>query len=367
LEGSSAESPDAVWQCTQPSWRADVTREIDLIEEVIRQYGLDKFPSRLPASPLPAARLPHAETFDRLRERLIGLGYQEIISITLVDAARDAMFRPEGILPVTMSNPLAEDAGVMRSTGLVSMAAALERNINRGQRSVRLFEIGRAYRMKGAETEEVPVLTIGATGFAREKSVAETAREFSFADLKGDLDSVGELGGGFVWSAGGPGWMHPARAATVAFGTDASLQVGIAGQLSRASADQLKLRQDIFLAEIALEPVHAALQSAQKKLRYRAVSRFPAVERDFSLLLRDGISFAQVANAIRGLGIAEIISVDAVDLFRGGQVPAGQYSLLVRVTFQSYDATLTEAQIGNFSERIIAALAAGVGAALRTA
>ncbi len=99
LEGSDAESADAVWRCTQPSWRADVTREIDLIEEVIRQYGLDKFPSRLPASPLPAARLPHAETFDRVRERLIALGYQEIISITLVDAVRDAMFRPEGSCP----------------------------------------------------------------------------------------------------------------------------------------------------------------------------------------------------------------------------------------------------------------------------
>ncbi len=367
IEGSDAESPDAVWRCAQPSWRADVTREIDLIEEVIRQYGLDKFPSRLPASPLPAARLPHAETFDRLRERLIGLGYQEIISITLVDAARDAMFRPEGISPVTMSNPLAEDAGVMRSTGLVSMAAALERNINRGQRNVRLFEIGRAYRMKGVETEEVPVLTIGATGFAREKSIAETPREFSFADLKGDLDSVGELAGGFTWSSGGPSWMHVARAATIAFNTEAATPIGAAGQLARAAADQLKLRQDIFLAEIALEPFHAALQSARAKLRYRPVSRFPAVERDFSLVLRDGISFAKVADAIRGLGIAEIISVDAVDLFRGGQVPAGQYSLLVRVAFQSNDATLTEAQIGNFSERIIAALGSEVGASLRTA
>ena len=83
--------------------------------------------------------------------------------------------------------------------------------------------------------------------------------------------------------------------------------------------------------------------------------------------LRDGISFAQVAESIRGLAIAEIISVEAVDLFRGGQVPAGQYSLLVRVTFQSYDATLTEAQIGTFSERIITALTANVGASLRTA
>jgi phenylalanyl-tRNA synthetase beta chain len=367
LAGSDANSPDAVWQCAQPSWRADVTREIDLIEEVIRQYGLDKFPSRLPSSPLPAARLPRAETFDRVRERLIGLGYQEIISITLVDAERDAMFRAEGVAPVAMANPLAEDAGVMRSTGVVSMAAALERNINRGQRSVRLFEIGRAYRMKGTETEELPILTIGATGFAREKSVAESAREFSFADLKGDLDRIGELAGGIRWSAGGPAWLHSARAAKISLGDETSASLGVAGQLARGAADQLKLRQEIFLAEIALEPFHAAYQAAPKKLRYRPVSRFPAVERDFSLFLRDGISFAQVADAIRGCNIAEIVSVEAVDLFRGGQVPAGQYSLLVRVTFQSYEATLTDAQIASFSERILAALGTEIGASLRTA
>ncbi len=266
---------------------------------------------------------------------------------------------------MAMANPLAEDAGVMRTSGLVSLAAALERNINRGQRSVRLFEIGRAYRMKGAETEEVPVVTIGATGFAREKGVAESAREFSFADLKGDLDRIGDLAGGILWSAGATEWSHPARTAKISLAGGSS-SIGIAGQLSRAAA-RPKLRRRYFLAQILLEPFHFAYGAARSKLRYRGHKPCPAAERNFSLLLRDGILFAQVADAIRGLGIAEIISVDAVDLFRGGQVPAGQYSLLVRVTFQSYDATLTEAQIGSFSERIVSALGSAVAASLRTA
>ncbi len=204
-------SPEAVWQCTQPSWRPDVTREIDLIEEVVRHFGLDKFKPQMPVARTTAARLPNAEIEDQLRERLAGLGYQEILTIPLADPARDAIFRAEADVPVNIANPLAEDASVMRTTGISGMLGALEWNLNRGQRNLRLFEIARAYRWNGAAPEERPILTIGATGMAREKGVAETPREFSFADLKGDLDRIGELAGGFQWNAGGPGWLHPAR------------------------------------------------------------------------------------------------------------------------------------------------------------
>ena len=132
-------SPEAVWRCKQPSWRADVTREIDLVEEVARHYGLEKFAARLPATKQPAARLPHAEALDRLRERLLGLGYQEILTIPLVDPARDASFAPKKSVAVHIANPLAEDASVMRSNGLGNMTAALEWNLNRGQRNLRLI------------------------------------------------------------------------------------------------------------------------------------------------------------------------------------------------------------------------------------
>ena len=121
-----------------------------MIEEVARLYGIDKFPPRLPAAKLPAARLEYAEAEDRLRERLIGLGYQEIITIPIVDEASDAMFRAESATPARIANPLAEDASVMRSTGAVTMAATLEWNLNHGQRNVRLFEFGKTYGWNGS-------------------------------------------------------------------------------------------------------------------------------------------------------------------------------------------------------------------------
>ena len=361
----------AAWECTQPSWRAEVEREIDLIEEIARIYGLDKFPPRLPAARQGAARLPHYEAETRLRQRLIGLGYREILTIPHVAEERDALFRPENIAPARLSNPLSEEANVLRSTGIVTMAGALEWNLNHGQRNARLFEIGRHYRLNGSESVETRVLTIGATGEAREKGLYDTARDFSFADLKGDLDSIGELCGGFRWEDGGAEWLHAARRGAIQLNNVISseanniVSLGVAGQLARRVADKLKFRQDVFLAELQLDPVYAAMRAAKEARRYEPLPRFPSVERDFSLLLADGTKFSDVTKTVQSLGIGEIHSIEATDLFRGKNVPAGKYSLLVRVTFQSREATLTEAQIGDFSRKIVAAFEKNLGAQLR--
>jgi len=361
----------AAWQCTQPSWRAEVEREIDLIEEVARVYGPDKFPPRLPAARQGAERLPHYEAESRVRERLIGLGYREIVTIPHVAEERDALFRRADAAPARLANPLSEEANVLRSTGVVTMAAALEWNLNHGQRNVRLFEIGRQYRLDGSKAVETPVLTMGAAGEAREKGLYDTARDYAFADLKSDLDSIGALAGSLRWAdspasakngKGGAAWLHVARQGQLFLGKE---KIGVAGQLARRVAEKLKLRQDVFLAELRLDPLYAAIRATRDSRRYDPVPRFPAVERDFSLLLADGTRFSEVSEAIRALKIPEIASIEATDLFRGKNVPAGKYSLLVRVTFQSRETTLTDAQINDFSARIIATLEKTLGALLR--
>ncbi len=375
----SAGSLMAIWQCRGVSWRQDVTRGVDLVEEVARHYGYDKFPPRLPPAKLPARRLPDAAAQDRLRERVVALGYQEIVEIPLVDPVRDALFRPGIVAPAIIGNPLAEDASVMRSTGIVSMLGALEWNLNHGQRDLRLFEIGSAYELRNGEPAETRVLTLGATGLARAKSIYEEAREFSFADFKGDLDGIGLLAGGFSWQGGGPAYLSGVCAARVSAGTGANM--GIAGQLKRPLADQFKLRQEIFIAEFSLDSLLAAVEAAHAALRFRPLPRFPAVERDFSLMLDQGITFAQVAAAVRSLGIAELQAVEPADLMTreqaarlareqkkpalGELVAQGKYSLMIRVKFQSAQATLTDAQLADFSSRIVDALSTQLGAALR--
>jgi phenylalanyl-tRNA synthetase beta chain len=375
---ASPGSPLAVWKCTQPSWRADAPREIDLIEEVARHYGYDKFPPRLPPAKLPALRLPHADAHASLRERVVALGYQEIVAIPLVDARRDEMFRAKGVAPAVIGNPLAEDASVMRSTGIVSMIGALEWNLNHGQRDLRLFEIGKTYAMRDGEPVETRVLTLGATGFAREKTIHEPARPFSFADLKGDLDRVGALAGGLAWLNTSLDWLGAGQAATLHplprtyFSADERPIVatsgphwGTAGALERKVADKLKLRQEIFVAEVQLKPLLEAIEAAGASRKFEPIPRFPAVERDFSLMLEEGTLFAQVRSTIRALAIPELRSVEAADLFRGPKLPAGKFSLMIRVTFQSGETTFTDAQINDFSSRIISALQTKLGATLR--
>jgi phenylalanyl-tRNA synthetase beta chain len=352
----------AAWECTQPSWRAEVEREIDLVEEVARIYGLDKFPPRLPAARQGAARLPHYDAEARVRERLIGLGYREIVTIPHVAEDRDALFRPVDVQPARLANPLSEEANVLKSTGLVTMAAALEWNLNRGQRNVRLFEIGRRYRLHGTESMETPILTLGATGEAREKGLYDAARDYVFPDLKGDVDVLGALANGFTWNESGSSWQHAGHRGRIALENEA---LGEAGELARRVAEQLKLRQPIFLAELQLAPLYSAIRAAKESRKYEPIPRFPAVERDFSLLLADGTHFSDVVGAIRSLNIPELSNIEAVDLFRGKNVPAGQYSLLIRVTFQSRETTLTEAQLSDFSTQIVSVLEKQLGARLR--
>ena len=195
------DSPLARWDCRQPSWRQDVTREIDLVEEVARHYGLDKFPPRLHASKQPAARLPHAasrRSSSRAADRPRLSGNRRH---TAGERKEDALFRPAGVRP-----------RAWQSTGRGRFAAALDRARQHGPRAglelesrsaqSSLFEIGRAYRLQDGAPEEIRIVTIGATGLAREKGVAESPREYGFADLKGDLDQIGDLAGGFGWQSG---------------------------------------------------------------------------------------------------------------------------------------------------------------------
>jgi len=355
----------AAWECTQPSWRADVEREIDLIEEVARVFGLDKFPPRLPAARFGAARLPHQEAETQLRERLVGLGYHEILTIPHVSEERNELFRPADAVPAKLANPLSEEASVLKSTGAVTIAAAIEWNLNHGQRDVRLFEIGHHYRFVDGKSVETRVLTVGATGAARAQGLYDSPREYSFGDLKGDLDATGALSGGLRWENAGPDWLNAAKRGTIYLRKEGNPLLGVAGQLTKRIADKLKFRQDVYLAELALGPLYCMYYGVKNNRRYEPLPRFPGVERDFSLFLADGVSFSEVAKAIESLHIPEVTSIEAADLFRGKNVPSGKYSLLVRVTFQSRESTFTDAQINDFSSRIVATLEKNLGATLR--
>jgi len=351
-----------VWQVVGPAWRRDVSREIDLIEELGRHYGYDKFPSRLPATRQPVAPLPHTAAEAALRASLEAQGYDEAVNFSLVNPTEAESFLAAGDLLVRIENPLSEEVSVLRPSGLLSLVRSLTWNVNRGQRHLRLYEFGKSYTLRGGAFREQRVLTLAATGQLREKSAHESEQPFNFFSLKGTIE---DLFGAFSLSGVE---FRPGDAACFQLSERAAIfsdgkLLGILGQLSAALAAQFKLRQPAWLAELDLDTLYAA---GLRPPRYAPLSRFPAVARDFSLLLGDTVSFGAVRAAIQALKIPELVSVVPVDHRPAGvPVPASRYSLLVRIIFQSPEQTLTDEQVRGFSDRIIADLEKNLGAALR--
>ncbi len=333
-----------------PTWRLDVEREIDLIEEIARIYGYDRFPNTLPAFSGAVVELPDAEKDARLRATLLGLGYHEAISLSFIARAEAESFSSDK--PVELANPISEEATTMRTSLVPGMLGMLAWNLNRGTGSVRLFESGNVYALAGAKTEERKTLCLGATGEARPATPHEAARAYGFFDLKGDVESLLEAFAPSDLSydaQAGPAY-HPGRSARAVLG---GAPVASFGQLHPQMAAARKLRQEVFIAEIHLDRLY---RQALGEPRYQGIPRFPAVERDFSFIFDEATSFAEIRGAIQALGLKELESVRPAELFRGGSVPSGRYSMLLRATFQSGERTLRDDEVAGWSARVIQAL-----------
>jgi phenylalanyl-tRNA synthetase beta chain len=333
-----------------PTWRLDVEREIDLIEEVARIYGYDRFPNTLPAFSGAVVELADAEKDSRLRAALLGLGYHEAISLSFVARADAETFSSEK--PVVLANPLSEEATTMRTSLILGMLGMLGWNLNRGTQTVRLFESGNVYARAGIQTEERKTVCLGATGNALPASPHQAARPYGFYDLKGDVETLLEaLAQGEVsYEAQAGDVFHPGRSARAVL---EGATVARFGQIHPGIAAARKLRQEVFIAEIHLDRLY---RQGLREPHYRPTPRFPAVERDFSFYFNEATRFGEIRGAIAGLGLKELAEVQAAEIFRGGNVPAGQYSMLVRVTFQSSERTLRDDEVAGWSAKIVQAL-----------
>ena len=351
--------PDA-WHVVPPSHRLDVTREIDLIEEVARHYSYDRLPARVRSA------TPRVEK-DLLREkelvlsaRLVALGYREIIPSSMVDPEENARFtdRP----PVVLANPLSQEASALRSSTIPSMLHALGWNLDRGQANVRLFELGRTYSPRqGGLADERRVLTLGLTGSRREASVHENARALDFFDVKGDLESLLEIfnisGREFV--AGSGQYFVGAKSGRFQAG---GKPLAVFGCIRNEVVLDNKLRQPVWVAEVDFDVLMASPLRADA---FRGYSKFPAVERDFSLIVPNASKYQAMECAVSGLQLEELRELRPAEVFRGEGIPQGHYSLLLRVTFQSASRTLTSDEVAAMSQKIVQALKA-LGARLRT-
>ncbi len=341
-----------------PSWRLDVEREIDVIEEIARLHGYDKFANTLPAYVGAVVELPDAEKEKKLRTSLLALGYDEAISVTFISHQDAEQFSSVPVLE--LANPLSEEASVMRTSMVPGMLNMLAHNLNRGSDNVRLFEAGNVFEAVGEKTAEFKRICMGATGSALTASVHQPARPLSFFDLKGDVETLLHVfqHNLIEFKADAADYYHPGRSACALMDGEFVAQFG---QIHPEIAAGRKLKQDIFVAEIHADRL---FKRRLRSVRYGALPRYPAVERDFSFIFDDSIEFATIEKTVAGLGLSELRNFGPVEIFRGGSIPAGRYSLLLRATFQSGERTLREDEVGRWSGEIIKVLE-GLGGTLR--
>jgi phenylalanyl-tRNA synthetase beta chain len=341
-----------------PSWRLDVSREIDLIEEIARVYGYDKFRNTLPAYAGAVVELPEAAKDRKLRTSLLGLGYDEAVSLSFISKNDAEKF--SAAIAIELANPISDEASVMRTSLAPAMLNMLAYNLNRGTNDLRLFEAGAIWEASGTKAAELKRVCMGLTGSAVVPSVNQPARTLSFFDVKGDVETL--LGmfehKALHFDANTSDYYHPGRSARAVMDGSTLAQFG---QVHPEVAGARKLKQDVFLAEIYLDRLYV---HGLREVRYAALPKYPAVERDFSFVFDDSVSFEKIHQSVMELGLKDLREFVPVEIFRGGAVPAGKYSLLLRATFQSGERTLREEEVAAWAAVLIGALEA-LGGVLR--
>ena len=357
----TATGVDGAYEVQLPTWRLDLEREIDLIEEVARVYGYNKFADTLPSFTGTVIELSHSEQEATIREALRALGFSEAISSTFASADEAALFgNTSG--SVAMGNPLSEEAGMLRPSLVPGMATMLAHNLHRDVSDVRLFELGTVFTGSTAHVDEATGLAIGATGAPAATSL-HSAADALFYEIKGAIETLlAKFAGTVTFDAADlPAWLEPGRGARALLD---GAPVAWFGELVSTEAHRRKLRQTCVLAEVAAV---ALLTRPLRQPASRELSRFQAVERDFSFIFPDTVRWEAAASALSALNIAEMQSLAPIEIFRdakGKAVAVGSYSALIRARFQSNDRTLTEEEILGWYNSIIATLT-GLGGTQR--
>ncbi len=345
------EGPHAVgWDVVAPSWRVDIHRPVDLIEEVGRHYGFEHLPTTFPGvEQAPPPSDPRIARDRKIRTALLGMGFSEAITFAFIEAAAAEPYLG-GHAPVTIANPLSEKFTVMRPSLLPGLVDAVSHNQRHGRPDVRLFEIGTRFSPNG----ETRGAGFAWTGLATPDHWSGARRAVDFADIKGVVEQLQVL-------AQVPPSFQEVETPYLVSGRAAAIVVdgktiGVFGQLLPAIAEsrELPAADEVYVGEIDLDALTAAAPA--ETLRTSPLPRHPSVVRDVSILVADTLSAATVRGTIRSAAPATLIQIREFDRYQGKGVPDGKVSLSFRLTFQSPERTLTDDEVQAAMQRIIDAL-----------
>jgi phenylalanyl-tRNA synthetase beta chain len=366
-------TPDG-WVVTIPTHRVDISREADLIEEVARHHGYDKVPTTFPPLlMMPARPDPRIARANLLRQVLTAGGFSEAISFSFIEtaaarpfvatatagaAATAAEAEDAGLIPIAY--PLSEKFAVLRPSLIPGLVDAVAHNRRRERADVRLFEIGSVFSPTEGEQRRLAIAWAG-TGSPEHWSGG--TRPVDFFDAKGVVERVAEaLRLEARCEVTTRPWLTPGRTARVLVG---GTEVGSVGALAPAIAHAREIpgTGDVYVAELDIDALDRL--APERDARFEALPRFPSVVRDVSIVVDEGLPSERVRATIRSAAPATLVRVEEFDRYKGKNIPEGRYSLSLRLTFNSPERTLVDAEVQQAMERIVAALVHEHGAVQR--
>jgi len=345
---------------TVPTFRFDLTLEVDLIEEIGRIIGYDNLPIRMLSTPSAPALVPEALiSRNTLCNILVDRGYQEAICYSFVDPQVEKILNPS-LDAYPLANPISADLSVMRTTLWSGLLPVLKHNVNRQQERVRLFETGKRFIKRGDELLQEDVIAGVVYGAIEPEQWGVEGRELDFFDLKGDIEEMLRLSGELSrceFVAGTPDSLHPGQSARILL---QGKEIGLVGMLHPTVTDLLSIPAHTFVFEIALEPLQQGGIS-----HFEPLSKYPALRRDLAFIVDEKVAANELIKAIRHSAPPFMRNLKLFDLYQGEHIDSGRKSLALGLTLQEETRTLTDSEVENAIESIVTHLREEFGATLR--
>jgi phenylalanyl-tRNA synthetase beta chain len=353
-----------------PSFRVDITRDWDLMEEVARLEGYDNIPvTAPPIKPSEHGDAPELIASERIRDVMVGMGYTEIISYSFVSDDSADLLGVEADSPlrsyVKLLNPLTSDQSVMRTSLLPGLLGAVKTNISHGERDLKLFEWGKLFVQRDQEElpEERHCLCAVITGLANPKEWYREERPVDFYDIKGSLEALLKALGlrEYQFRLGKtPSWYEQSASCVMDV---AGARVGNLGQLSQGVLSKFDLDAEaVYLFEL---DGTLFLEKITGKKHFESLARYPAVLRDISLVVNRRVDSGTVQGIIRRVGGELVESVTLFDVYEGGKMEPSEKALAFRICYRSKERTLDGKEVNRLHETIVGQIGVETGGRLR--
>ena len=353
-----------------PSFRPDVTREEDLIEEVGRHNGYDRLPATLPVvRSIQDSGTPEILGEQRLKQSLVAAGCREIMSSSLSSLLEQSGFVGQVEDLVSINNPISEELSVLRAHLVPGLLRAVAHNLNHGQTSLRLFEVGRCFAgpLTDDGVTEYWSMAIALTGSQRRDHWKDVSTPVDFYDLKGIVEHVTKQMAWpkWQWGAGKSPGIDQSATALIRNGAGGNIPAGWAGRISADTAQTFDIDAEVWVVELN---INKPIGWPHPTTPYRPVSRFPGGSRDVALVLPEGSNYGVVETTVR-VAAAEamlpLAGITLIEIYKGDEIPPGHRGMTLRFTFRAADRTLTAAEIEAGQKKLVDTLSKKLGARQR--